>query len=427
MTRTKTPAIATRRQNSNSRKTAERRVLVISHSHPELTKGGAEIAAYNQYAALAADAPETTWFLGCSRDATGQHVGAVFSQPFGPQEYVYACGGFDWFNFSNMDARFPDEFRALLQELRPDEVHFHHYINIGLEAILHVREMLPNCRITMTLHEYLAICHHYGQMVTKPALTPCHGASPRKCVKCFPEKAPEDFFLRKRYVDRFFELVDDFISPSQFLAGRYQEWGVSSSKMTVQENIIRMPTIPPRTVAQTDLKSRPLRVGFFGQISKLKGINVLLAAAALLNVESDLGFVFEIYGDDSGQPPEFQQDFRDGLKKAGLNVIYRGPYDRLTVGHLMSSLDAVVVPSIWWENSPVVIQEAQACGVHLLCSDIGGMAEKIAAAPTTGTLFPVGNHIALCDALRQLRSRMGLSPPSIGQQLTRQVSAGVNV
>jgi glycosyltransferase involved in cell wall biosynthesis len=402
-------------------------VLVISHSHPELTKGGAEIAAYNHYLQCAESNPDTTWFLGCSRDVNGQHVGAVFSQPFGPQEYVYACGAFDWFNFSNMDARFPDEFRALLSELKPDEVHFHHYINIGLEAILHVREVLPNCRITMTLHEYLAICHHYGQMVTKPALTPCHGASPRKCVKCFPEKAPEDFFLRKRYVDRFFELVDDFISPSEFLAGRYQEWGVSSTKMTVQENIIRMPTIPPRNVAQTDLKSRPLRVGFFGQISKLKGINVLLAAAALLNSDSDLGFVFEIYGDDSGQPPEFQQDFREGLKNAGLNVIYRGPYDRLTVGHLMSSLDAVVVPSIWWENSPVVIQEAQACGVHLLCSDIGGMAEKITAAPMTGTLFPVGNHIALCDVLRQLRSRLGLSPLSIRENPTRQVCAGVNV
>jgi len=406
---------------------SQKRVLVISHSHPELTKGGAEIAAYNHYLQCADSNPDTTWFLGCSRDANGQHVGAVFSQPFGPQEYVYACGAFDWFNFSNMDARFPDEFRTLLSELRPDEVYFHHYINIGLEAILHVREMLPNCRITMTLHEYLAICHHYGQMVTKPALTPCHGASPRKCVKCFPEKAPEDFFLRKRYVDRFFELVDDFISPSQFLAGRYQEWGLSSSKMTVQENIILMPTIPPRNVAQTDLKSRPLRVGFFGQISKLKGINVLLAAAALLNSDSDLGFVFEIYGDDSGQPPEFQQDFREGLKNAGLNVIYRGPYDRLTVGHLMSSLDAVVVPSIWWENSPVVIQEAQACGVHLLCSDIGGMAEKITAAPMTGTLFPVGNHIALCDVLRQLRSRLGLSPLSIRENPTRQVCAGVNV
>ena len=133
--------------------TTARRVLVISHSHPQLTKGGAEIAAYNQYLSCAATAPATTWFLGCSREAQGQHVGALFTQPFGPHEYVYASGAFDWFNFSNMDPRFPAAFRALLTELQPDEVHFHHYINIGLEALLHVKETLPNCRIEMTLHE----------------------------------------------------------------------------------------------------------------------------------------------------------------------------------------------------------------------------------------------------------------------------------
>jgi glycosyltransferase involved in cell wall biosynthesis len=378
---------------------SQKRVLVISHSHPELTKGGAEIAAYNHYLQCADANPDTTWFLGCSRDANGQHVGAVFSQPFGPQEYVYACGAFDWFNFSNMDARFPDEFRALLSELRPDEVYFHHYINIGLEAILHVREMLPSCRITMTLHEYLAICHHYGQMVTKPALTLCYGASPRKCVKCFPEKAAEDFFLRKLYVDRFFELVDEFISPSQFLAQRYKEWGIELHRMTVRENIVSvepklpLPTRPPRK------PEAPLRVGYFGQISILKGIGVLLDAAQIMSEAKDHRVVFEIYGSDDGQPPEFQAEFRERIVKAGKNVIYCGPYAQEQAAGLMSKVDVVLVPSIWWENSPLVILEAVAAGTVVECSDIGGMAEKARSLGGVRS-FPVGNAMVLAASLQ---------------------------
>ena len=98
--------------------TTARRVLVISHSHPQLTKGGAEIAAYNHYLTLAESPRTEAWFLGCARDARDTHVGATFTQPFGEREYVYACGGFDWFNFSNMDPEFPEKFRALLREIR---------------------------------------------------------------------------------------------------------------------------------------------------------------------------------------------------------------------------------------------------------------------------------------------------------------------
>ena len=176
----------------------------------------------------------------------------------------------------------------------------------------------------------------------------------------------------------------------------------------MRENLIRMPSFAAKNVKLEYAADRPMRVGFFGQISKLKGINVLLAAAELLNGQGDYGFVFEIYGDDSGQPPEFQTDFRETLKRAGLNVIYRGPYDRCSVGDLMSGLDAVVVPSIWWENSPIVIQEARLCGLPVLASHIGGMAEKVGADGAAGECFPVGNHISLVQSLRRFRDHLGI-------------------
>ncbi len=80
---------------------------------------------------------------------------------------------------------------------------------------------------------------------------------------------------------------------------------------------------------------------------------------------------------------------------------FHGPYDRVRVDPLMQSVHAVLVPSVWWENSPVVIQEALRNRRPVICSDIGGMAEKVRNG-IDGFHFPVGSAMALTGLLRQL-------------------------
>src|SRR5690606_24699095 len=87
-----------------------------------------------------------------------------------------------------------------------------------------------------TLHEFLAICHHYGQMVRRGSFVLCERSGPRECARCFPDQSPQNFFLRKAYIMRYFREVDHFISPSEFLAGRYVEWGLERSRIAVIEN-----------------------------------------------------------------------------------------------------------------------------------------------------------------------------------------------
>lgn len=374
-------------------------VLVASHSHPQFTRGGAEIAAYELFRDLRGRPGYDAWFLGCTREEIGRRTGATFSQPFCEHEYVYAAGVFDWFKFSNPDPGFPAEFRALLQQLQPRVVHFHHYVSFGLEAFLHVRATLPDCKIVLTLHEYLALCHHYGQMVTRQEHRLCHEASSVRCSRCYGDIAPSDFFLRKLYIDRFFELVDHFIAPSEFLAGRYIAWGLPSNRISVVENAIAEPVRTPAALPREH--DDPLRVGFFGQISSLKGINVLLDAAEILEERGEHNVVFDIHGYYAGQPPEFQADFLARLPKLGRNVRYRGAYDQRDVDRLMQRMDLIIMPSIWWENSPVVIQEALRNRRPLVCSDIGGMAEKVRDR-IDGFHFPVGDSLALASLLLRL-------------------------
>ena len=50
-----------------------------------------------------------------------------------------------------------------------------------------VRGTLPDAVLVVTFHEYLAICHHHGQMVKTGGTKLCHRASPADCNACFPE------------------------------------------------------------------------------------------------------------------------------------------------------------------------------------------------------------------------------------------------
>jgi hypothetical protein len=66
----------------------------------------------------------------------------------------------------------------------------------------------------------------------------------------------------------------------------------------------------------------------------------------------------------------------------------------------MAQIDWVVMPSIWWENSPVVIQEAFHHRRPVICSDIGGMAEKVQHG-INGLHFRVGSAEDLADRLTE--------------------------
>lgn len=101
------------------------------------------------------------------------------------------------------------------------------------------------------------------------------------------------------------------------------------------------------------------------------------------------------------------------LDALGPSVTLFGRYDGDEVLELMRTVGWVVVPSIWWENSPVVIQEARQAGVPLLVSDIGGMAENVLPG-VDGLHFRRGSPVDLARAMRQAamaetRARLGAS------------------
>ena len=110
---------------------------------------------------------------------------------------------------------------------------------------------------------------------------------------------------------------------------------------------------------------------------------------------------FEIHGDYMGQPEEFQKDFLERLEKAGRNVRYHGPYDNRRVDQLMRGFDVILVPSIWWENSPVRDSGSLRIRRPIVCSQHRRHGREVRDGKD-GFHFPVGSAIELAALLRDL-------------------------
>lgn len=374
------------------------RVLVVSHTHPRLTRGGAEIAAFEQFRRLREAPGVTAFFLAGNGGWHARRAGVAIQRPWGPDELLADTPGYDHFRHANPNPGLAREWAALLEELRPDIIHFHHYLGLGVELFAAARRHAPQARLVLTLHEYLLVCNHFGQMVTKPDLAPCTEASPQRCHRCFPEHDPRAFFMRELWLKRFLAEVDLFIAPSRFLMERHVAWGLPRERFAVLENLL--PAAPAAASPGPREEGGPFRAGFFGQLSRLKGVDVLVRAAELLE-ERGVEAVIELHGTAEHQPESFREHVRAVLERPPRRLIPRGPYRNDEVTALMRGVDAVLVPSIWWENSPLIIQEAAAAGRPVIGSDLGGIREKLAGLPGSMT-FRVGDAMDLAARIAEM-------------------------
>jgi glycosyltransferase involved in cell wall biosynthesis len=134
--------------------------------------------------------------------------------------------------------------------------------------------------------------------------------------------------------------------------------------------------MPPRPLPKGGRRNR---FGFFGQVTEFKGLHVLVEAVSRVS-EKDWGedSALMIFGGNLEKQPEaFQKKFNELTEKAGNRVRFYGSYRSAELPSLMKDVDWLIIPSIWWENSPVVIQEAFLHGRPVIASNIGGMAEKV--------------------------------------------------
>ena len=379
------------------------RVLIVAHEHPDLSPGGAGIAAYMLFRGLKQQPQVEPFLIARTGEAARQRVGTPFSTHRGrADEILFYTNDIDGFLFSQRSRELIDHFTLLLAQIDPQVIHFHHYTLIGLELIAVARRWNPKIRIIVTLHEYLALCHHNGQMVKTGSHELCSEATPPDCAACFQHIPASEFFLREMFIKSHFDKVDLFIAPSDFLRRRYVAWGIPQWQIVVLENgLPKVEPPPPRPLAEGDRRSV---FGFFGQINPYKGVLQLLAAFEQLDrfpAQESSGLRLIVNGANlEGNDAAFKEAFGRLLASTRGRVHFAGSYKPSDLHRLMAAIDWVIVPSVWWENSPVVIQEALAHRRPVLCSGIGGMAEKVRWGHD-GFHFPVGNSLEMAKLLVQ--------------------------
>ena len=125
-----------------------------------------------------------------------------------------------------------------------------------------------------------------------------------------------------------------------------------------------------------------------GRVIPTKGIKVLVDTFNELPNEN-----LSIYGNVGAQKRFLETQ----------NIVFKGGYDNNTINAVLNEIDVLIVPSTWYENAPLVIQEAFLAGILVVTSDLGGMSELV-IDQENGFTFKVGSKIHLKEIISKIVS-----------------------
>ena len=299
------------------------------------------------------------------------------------------------------------DFCRMLADLRPDVLHVQHLKDLSVGILGRAR--MHRVPMAMTLHDYWAMCPNAQRI--RPDGTICTGThwhlecgyctSARLGIPLLRAGAPfliPFFGARDRYVQRQMSHVGRFIAPSAFLRNQYIAAGYPADNILLLENGLDLSRI-------TSSGPRPGFRGhyaFIGSLAWQKGVHVLIDAFRGLDAPHAQ---LRIWGDLKVFP-----DYSSELRKHAADhpgISFEGVIPPARVGEALVWADYLVVPSLWWENSPVTIQEAYAAGVPVITSKLGALPEKVVDGQS-GLLFEPGSAASLRRVLRRTCKDAGL-------------------
>jgi len=304
------------------------------------------------------------------------------------------------------------QFGRLLDRIKPDIVHVGHLNHLSTSLVLEAqRRDIP---VVFTLHDYWLMCPR-GQFIQALPKSPtdtwpvCGGQQDRKCAercytRCFsgaPEEMETDIaywtdWVRRRmaHIREVCEAVDFFIAPSRSLLQRFRdEFGLPQNELVYLDYGFHR----DRLVGRRRLSDEPFTFGYIGTHIPAKGVNHLIEAFGHLSGEA----LLRICGRSLGVETEALKALVMNLPgKVRDRIEWMGEYRNPDiVQQVFNRCDAIVVPSIWAENSPLVIHEALQARVPVITADYGGMAEYV-RHERNGLLFAHRNPSALAEQMQ---------------------------
>lgn len=292
-------------------------------------------------------------------------------------------------------------FERWLDSIEVDLVHFQHtiFLGMGLPEVAKARGL----KVVMTLHDFWLACHRrhlvrpgpHGQETSQCAPP----VEPLQCARCVSDllaraEPPEGLlpFLSEREAlgRRAIAVADLVVCGSGYTRRVFEQHLAWPGRYETLPFGIEPFALEPRS----NDASRPITFGFLGNITPLKGLHVLLEAFRPIASEARLLVFGELRGS-----PTYNQSISEAAA-ALPSVSMLGGFDARDLPRILSQLDAMVVPSVH-ESFGLTVLEAQAAGIPVIASDVGGLAETVTDG-VNGLLFPPGDATALTRALTTL-------------------------
>lgn len=333
-----------------------------------------------------------------------------------------------------------EQIRHVLRAVQPDVVHVHNLLNLSFDLPAMARA--AGSRVVATLHDYTLVCASGGQRVHVAERHVCETIDTERCARCFRESAyhvqasvgtltaslpgrmqrmassagrrfphlarraatgagrvsalsvtARDLDARLAMAREVFDGIDLLVAPSRSIAAEFARLGMNPDRIKVSGL-----GFAPLAASDGPAEAAPyrrLRIGYVGTLVWHKGVHVLVDAVRRLPPDK---YELKLFGD-----PAIFPDYVNRLRAeaVGLPVTFAGRFDRERIAKVYRQMDVLVVPSLWLENSPLVIHEAFMAGVPVVGARIGGIVDLVSHA-VNGSLYDPTSPIDLAAALQDL-------------------------
>jgi len=391
------------------------RILKVIHGYPPTYSAGSEVYSQTLCHELSRQGHEVRVFT--REEISGQPDVFIRDEPdeLAPSISIRRV------NMANHKDRYvhpplDEAFGRMLDEFRPDVVHFGHLNHLSMRLPLIASGRGLPC--IFTIHDFWMMCPR-GQFIqmengangeTWPL---CSGQESGKCAdRCYRRycsgnvktDAKETSFWKEWVDERMRQSAqathcfDAMIAPSRQIMERFnKDWPAARGKVHYLDYGFDL----PRLAGRARIHGEPFTFGYIGTHIPAKGIGMLIQAFGGLPGNSRL----RIWGHPNGQETVALKRQLSGYGPDILGrVEWRGGYrNGEIVPEVFNQVDCIVVPSVWMENSPLVIHEAQQARVPVITSSKGGMGEFVKDG-VNGLTFTHRDIQSLTEAMQRALS-----------------------
>ena len=316
-------------------------------------------------------------------------------------------------------------FANMVIKLSPDLVHFHHVHGFSAAAIPKIKNMgIP---VFFTATDFWTICIR-TTLYRPQDNSVCSGPeTPAKCLACakpglpdwialaaitasnittakLSDSAMQIFSLKNRLTSITSNLnaADRVITATNFQAGMLTRYGVDKKLISIVPYGVRLGDLPSHAELPNtfDITNR-LKIIFIGSLIPIKGLHILLDALCKLPRKKLDCIDLTIYGEAPDNNGNYYTLLKDYVFRLKGTARFSGRFRHDEIGVAMRSAHLCVVPSIWYENAPLVLCSAIAAGTPVLVSEMSGMTEIIQEGKNAIS-FQTGDSSELATTLMSL-------------------------